>query len=72
METVDTALSELAIMRGMGCRDGLEDLATAIVAAIEGVRQVRSAEESLSARAAIVDDRVHALRRRRATRMARS
>jgi hypothetical protein len=72
MQSVNTGLSELAIMRGMGCCDGIEELASAIVAAIDGVREARCVEESLSARAAIVDARIRALRRRRATRMVRS
>ena len=72
MESVNAGLSELAIMRGMGCCDGVEELASVILAAIDGVREARTAEESLSKRAAMIDARVRALRRRRATRMVRS
>jgi hypothetical protein len=72
MESVDTALAELAIIRGMGCGDGIEELASALIATLDGVRNVRTAQDSLRERAAMLDARVRVLRRRRATRMVRS
>jgi hypothetical protein len=72
MRSVDTGLAELAIMRGMRCCDGVEDLASAILATIDGVRDMQAAQQVLMERAARLDARVRALRRRRATRMDRS
>jgi hypothetical protein len=72
MESVDTGLAELAIIRGMGCGDGVEELASALSATLDGVRDVRAAQDSLRERAAMLDARVRVLRRRRATRMVQS
>lgn len=72
MDTVNTGLAELAIIRGMGSADGVEELASALIATIDGVRDVRAAQDSLRERAAMLDARVRVLRRRRATRMVRS
>lgn len=72
MQSVDTGLAELAIIRALEYGDGVEELARALIATLDGVRDLRAVQESLNQRAAVLDARVRAVRRRRATRMVRS